>query len=64
MTWHQSDRSTDLPFYPDEDNSISPVTKRFFTAEGCDQKINTAEGCDTKYITTKGCVKQLDSAKG
>ena len=62
MTWHQSDRSTDLLF-PDEDNSIFPVTKRFFTAEGCDQKIYTAEGCDKKYSTTKSCVKQLDSVK-
>ena len=55
LTWHQS-RSTDLPDFPDKDNSIAPVTKKFYTAEGCVQKIHTAEGCDTDINTAEGCV--------
>ena len=55
LTWHQS-RSTDLPDFPDADNSIAPVTKKYNTAEGCVQKIFTAEGCDTDINTAEGCV--------
>ena len=31
--------------FPDEDNSIFLVTKKFNTAKGCDTKIKTAKGC-------------------
>ena len=63
LTWHQS-RSTDLPDFPDEDNSIAPVAKKFYTAEGCVQKIHTAEGCDTNINTAEGCVKKINTAEG